>query len=139
MTSSRARADSRSARPLALLLAAVVGAVLCVAGLVVHRHVAGPVPWGLVLALGTVLVTLRAAALVGGTAAAVVLAVSYGAVLLLTMSSRPEGDYLVAADALGYSFLLGSLVVLGAGVVLAARGAGHIASETVDRPRRLGG
>ncbi|MGH1562036.1 DUF6113 family protein [Mumia sp. DW29H23] len=125
-------------RPLALVLAAVLGVVLCIGGLVVHRHVDLHVPWGLILALAALLVTLRAAGLVAGVAGAVVLALAYGVVLLLTMSSRPEGDYLVAADALGYAFLLGSLVVLGLGVVLAVRGAGHIERGTVDRPRTLG-
>ncbi|MFD1825995.1 MULTISPECIES: DUF6113 family protein [Mumia] len=136
MTSSRARGRSRLA--LAWVAAAVLGAVLAVAGLAVHRHVDAGLPWGLVLALAAAFFATRAAGMLGGRAAAVALAAGYGAVLALTMSSRPEGDYLVAADALGYSFLLGAIAVLGIAVVLSVSGARHTSPGPAGHPRTLG-
>lgn len=127
----------RSARPLILVAAALLGVVVCVLGLVVYRHVDAHVPWGLVLALAAALLTTRAAGYLAGTVGAVAFAVPYAVVLLLTMSSRPEGDYLVAADALGYTFLLGALVALGVGVALTARDPGHTAGARADVPRTL--
>ncbi|WP_370618184.1 DUF6113 family protein [Mumia qirimensis] len=125
-------------RPLVLVLAVLLGAAVCVAGLVVHRHVDLSVPWGLLLVLATVVLATRAAGYLVGTAGAVALAGGYGVVLFLGTSSRPEGDYLVAADTLGYAFLLGSLAALVAGLLWTMRGAGHIAPGRPDDPRTLG-
>ncbi|KAA1422683.1 hypothetical protein FE697_010905 [Mumia zhuanghuii] len=125
-------------RPLALALAALLGVALCVAGLVVHRHVDASIPWGLVLTLATVVVTIRAAGYAVGKAGAYVLAGAYAVVLFLGTSSRPEGDYLVAADTLGYAFLLGSLAALVVGIVWTTRGAGHTVPGPAGGPRTLG-
>lgn len=135
MTSSRGR---ERARPLGYVGAALLGALLAVAGLAVYRHVDLRVPWGLILALAATYFATRAAGILGGRAAAVACAAGYGVVLVLTMSRRAEGDYLVAADALGYAFLLGTIVVLGIGVIVSVSGARHTVPDPAGRPRTLG-
>lgn len=114
----------------------VGGAVAAVCALVGYRHawvVRGLlVPWGLVLVL--------AAAHLGTVAAAVVErarsgAVAFGAgwlvVVLVGLTGRPEGDYLVAADGRGYTLLLGEVAAVALGI---ARAQGPSADP--DRTRR---
>jgi hypothetical protein len=79
----------------------------------------------------------RSAGILVDTAGAVLVALPYAVLLLLAMSSRPEGDYLIAADWLGYSFLLGSLVALGAGVALTVRDPGHTPGDPLEDARTL--
>ncbi|WP_228551546.1 DUF6113 family protein [Mumia zhuanghuii] len=133
----RALGRDRVSRPLAYVGGAVLGAVIAVAGLAVHRHVDAGLPWGLVLALVTALFATTAAGILAGRVGAVVLAGGYAAVLVLTLSSRAEGDYLVAGDTLGYAFLLGALVALGIGVVATPRGARHTSPARRSDPRTL--
>ena len=111
--------------------------MIAVAGLAVHRHVDAGLPWGLVLALVTALFATTAVGILAGRVGAVVLAGGYAAVLVLTLSSRAEGDYLVAGDTLGYAFLLGALVALGIGVVATPRGARHTSPARRSDPRTL--
>lgn len=111
--------------------------MIAVAGLAVHRHVDAGLPWGLVLALVAALFATTAAGILAGRVGAVVLAGGYAAVLVLTLSSRAEGDYLVAGDTLGYAFLLGALVALGIGVVATPRGARHTSPARRSDPRTL--
>ncbi|UYM06205.1 DUF6113 family protein [Solicola gregarius] len=108
----------------ALVLA---GAVVCLAALVAHRHqwsLAGiDLPWGLVLALGTTYLVVRAGALLdAGRAGAVCVAAGWVVAFFYLFSGRPEGDYLFASDWLGYSMLIGGLVVVGAAVVVSMSG-----------------
>lgn len=106
---------------------ALAGAVLCLAALIVHRHVwrvlGMELPWGLVLALVASFLAVRAAGLLDGTAAgAVCCAAGWTAVLLYLFGGRTEGDYLLAADGLGYGLILGGLIAVGAGVFLTLGG-----------------
>lgn len=86
------------------LVAVVVGAVSGAAAVLVHQAW-----WGLVLGLAAALVTLAwlpAGPLRLGFAAGWLLVVSRAALTL------PAGDYLIASDAAGWSFLAGSLVLV---------------------------
>lgn len=86
------------------LVAVVVGAVSGAAGVLVHQAW-----WGLALGLTAALVTL--AWLPAGP-----LRVGFAAGWLLTVSratlTLPSGDYLIASDAAGWSFLAGSFVLV---------------------------
>lgn len=113
----------------------LLGAVVAVLVLLTHRDaidVAGArVPFGLVLAvLGSALPSMALRHLGGEWAVG-----AYGAgwilVVLLMVGGRPEGDYLIASDWIGWTFLvLSSLVV----VVVTVRG--MLADR---RPRPVGG
>jgi hypothetical protein len=100
-----------------LVVAAVlIGAIVAVLALGVHRDGGSGRPWGLLLAVA------------GSAAASVLLSVvsdsrgvvlgyglGWGAVVLVALTGRPEGDYLVAADALGWGFVLagcGAVVIV---------------------------
>ncbi len=114
---------SPAVRTAALLAGgAAVGFATAVCGLLVYRHVwrdgPVPVPWGLVLALSTLVVVVRAAALVGGPAAVLGAAAGWFGAVLWLQSPGPGGDFLLVSDALGYGFLYaGTLLVLLAGVL----------------------
>jgi hypothetical protein len=92
--------------------AGLVGVVSGVAGTLLHQHW-----WGLALALGTGLVVL-AWLPAGGVRLAFALgwclAVARGAV------ARPAGGFLISSDALGWSFLGGSAVLLVAALATVA-------------------
>ncbi|MDN5853818.1 MAG: DUF6113 family protein [Actinomycetia bacterium] len=112
----------------------VVGAVVCLATLVVHRHVWSPfgveLPWGLVLSLGTTYLVVYAAGLLeGGPVGAVCAAAGWVVVLLYVFGGQPEGDYLFASDWLGYAVLIGGLLAAGAGVVVSMAGPRPTTSE----------
>lgn len=106
---------------------ALVGAVICLAVLIAHRHVWSPfgveLPWGLVLSLLTTYLVVRAAALLDGSpAGAIWCAIGWAAALLYLFGGRPEGDYLFASDWLGYGVLIGGLLAIGAGVIRSTMG-----------------
>ena len=98
----------------------VLGAVVALACLAVHRRAAGPgeaLPWGVLLAGAYSWATgwwLRGSAQPR-------LATSYAAgwlvLFTLALVGRPEGDYLVAADLRGYALMAVALGVLAVGVV----------------------
>jgi hypothetical protein len=90
---------------LALVLLAV-GAGSAVAAVAVHGRW-----WGLVLATAAVLVSL--AALGPGWSTRLPFAVGFVGVVGRLALTRPEGDFVLAADARGYLFLLLTLVVAG--------------------------
>ena len=114
-----------------LVLAAGSGLVVGVLAVLVHRAGTGILPWGLALAVLASLagsLGLRAC----GTATPGLLA--YGVAWVVAvgwlLSGRPEGDYLVAADAVGWGFL-----VLGAGaVVVATAWATRVAPRRPEHP-----
>lgn len=101
----------------------LLGAVVALACLAVHRRVAGPgqlVPWGVALAVaaswgaGWWLRGCRRPRL------ATSYALGWLAVFSAALLGRPEGDYVVAADLRGYALMatgLGVLVVAVAGLV----------------------
>lgn len=106
---------------------ALAGAVLCLASLLAYRHLwrVGelPLPWGLVLAVVATYLGVRAAALLDGTpAGATCCAVGWAAVLFYLFNGRSEGDYLLAADWLGYTMILAGLLAAGAGVLVSMGG-----------------
>lgn len=104
--------------------AALVGAVSGAAGVLVHQ-----LWWGLALALAAALVTtawLPAGSLRVGFAFGWMLAVSRATLTL------PGGDYLISADAAGWSLLAGSLVLLVAALVTVGRRPGR-ADDRGDR------
>jgi hypothetical protein len=99
----------------------VTGAVTGVCGLAVHRQVwrdlPVALPWGLLLALTTTFAVVRAAGLVAATPGVAGAALGWLGSILLLQPPRPEGDFLLAGDALGYVFLLGGMAVVAAAVV----------------------
>lgn len=106
---------------------ALAGALVCVASLVAYRHLwrvgEVPLPWGLLLAVVATYFGVRAAALLDGTAAgALWCAVGWVVVLFYLFNGRTEGDYLLAADWLGYAMILGGLLAAGAGVLVSMGG-----------------
>ena len=107
------------------LAALVVGLVSGAAGTLVHQHW-----WGLLLALGAALVTL-AWLPPGGPRLA--FAAGWCVPVLRGALERPGGGFLIGADAVGWSFLAGSAVLLVAAVATA--GAGRRTPEVGGRAR----
>jgi len=105
-----------------MLACVALGAAVCLAGLVVHRHSLRPLgvvlPWGLLLGLATSYAVIRAANVtpiaVRGSAGC---ALGWLVFMLLAYRSRPEGDFLVAGDWLGAGFVLGGMAVVVLAVV----------------------
>jgi hypothetical protein len=99
------------------LAAAVVGVVSGAAGTLLHQHW-----WGLALALGTGLVVL---AWLPPGVVRLGFAVGWCAPVLRGALARPAGGFLIASDAMGWSFLAGSFVLLVAALVTVASRRGH--------------
>ncbi len=102
---------------------ALLGAVVAVLVLLTHRDeidVLGVrVPAGLVLAVVASAMPSLALRILAGSAAVAGYGAGWALVVLLAITGRPEGDYLVAGDWLGWTFLgLASLAV----VVVTVRG-----------------
>lgn len=91
---------------LAAVAALVVGAVSGAAATLLHSYW-----WGLLLALGTGLVVL-AWLPAGGVRLA--FAVGWCVPVARGVLERPGGGFLIGSDALGWSFLAGTAVLLGA-------------------------
>jgi hypothetical protein len=90
--------------------AALLGAGIDVLALAIHREVWRPgsltLPWGLLLGLATSLACgVAAAILAGRRLGGMSFTVGWIAVLFLALQGRPEGDFVVAADPLGWAFL----------------------------------
>ncbi|MEU3093471.1 DUF6113 family protein [Streptomyces sp. NPDC006967] len=123
----RAPSAGRAGAYLGLL---VLGAVTGVAGALVQP---AWFPGGLLLALaGEAALVLGAARVMGGRAGGVAVAAGWMAVVVLLTASRPEGDFLFAAGAGSYLFLLGGI---GVAVICATLGAGR---QPDGGPARLG-
>lgn len=108
------------------LLALLVGAVSGVAGTLLHQHW-----WGLALALGTGLVVL---AWLPPGVVRVAFAVGWCVPVLRGALARPTGGFLIAADAPGWSFMAGSLVLLVAALATVLPGRGHAEDQGVRGP-----
>lgn len=93
--------------------AGLLGAVIGVAGTAVHR---GSPPLGLVLALVTVLVGGLLARAWIGWAGMLALAMGIVSTVGVLGAGGPGGDVLIVADALGYVWYAGALVVAVAGL-----------------------
>jgi hypothetical protein len=106
---------SGGARAALGLAALVVGLVSGAAGTLLHQHW-----WGLLLALGAALVTL---AWLPPGGPRVAFAAGWCVPVLRGALERPGGGFLIGADAVGWSFLAGSAVLLVA--ALATAGAGR--------------
>lgn len=111
-------------RVAALAGAAGLGVGVAGLGLLAHRHVVRvgdvPLPWGLALALVTAFAIVVAVGLAGAPAAAIV-AGGWTVCVLLVLRGRPEGDFLLAADATGQAFAWGGLATVAAGFVVSVR------------------
>ncbi|CAM3560183.1 hypothetical protein [Nocardioides zeicaulis] len=101
-------------RALHVLLALLVGGVSGAAGTVLHREW-----WGLGLALATGLVVL---AWLPPGSVRLAFALGWWVPVLRGSLSLPSGGFLIASDALGWSFLTGSGVLLVAALLTVASG-----------------
>jgi len=114
-----------------------VGLATAVCGLVTYRHVwrDGPVPlpWGLVLALVTVAVVVRAAGLVAGPPALVGVAGGWFGAVLWLQTPGPGGDFLLVSDALGYGYLYAGMLLVVLAVVAGLVSAGRTRPHTRRR------
>lgn len=104
-------------RPLLHVGAFLLGALVALASVAVHRETISGFPAGLVLALAASLSTGWALRRLGSLHR---LAASYalGWVVLLgfVVAGRPEGDYAIAGDFYGYSLMGASVVMVVAGI-----------------------
>jgi len=79
-----------------------------VLALLTHRLGGNTLPWGLVLAAAaSVSISWALTVLDAGPMAVVAYGLGWGAVVVVALGGRPEGDYLVAADLLGWGLLIG--------------------------------
>ena len=106
------------------LAALLVGAVSGAAGTLLHQHW-----WGLALALVTGLVVL---AWLPPGAGRVAFATGWCVPVLRGVLERPAGGFLISADAPGWSFLGGSLVLLVAAVTTVASRRGRAGDQGVQ-------
>jgi hypothetical protein len=102
-------------RALAALAAVVAGVLSGAAGTVLHQTW-----WGLALGLGTALVVL-ACLPPGGVRLA--FALGWCLPVLRGVLAKPAGGFLVGADAMGWSFVAGTLVLLVAALATVRSGA----------------
>jgi Family of unknown function (DUF6113) len=106
----------RASRIIALLMAFLLGAVVALAATAVHRvdsHLRGVVlPWGLVLGLVTSLVVGLAARYLLGQAGGVCLGAGWLSLFAWLTLGRPEGDFVIASDGLGWAMLILGLVTM---------------------------
>jgi hypothetical protein len=101
---------------------AVMGAAVAVAAVAVHRlevlALGVPLPLGLALGvLATVAVAVVLRRIVVPSRLATSYAVGWLVVFALALQGRPEGDYLVAGDAVGYVLMLTAAGVLALGLL----------------------
>ena len=101
-----------------LAASVVLGAVSCLAGAVVHREAVfaggyAVLPYGLVLAVATTWSVGKAMRDVFGAAGGLSVVVGWLAALSWLLLGRPEGDFVVANDFLGWGLLAGGVIVLG--------------------------
>ncbi len=121
------RALRIAAAPVLLL----VGAATAAATVVAHE-----LWWGLPLAAAALLASF---VWIGrGWLTRLPLALGFVAVVLLGVSTRPEGDYLIASSTPGYLLLLLALVVLVAAVITLPRPR-SADSKRESRPEHVGG
>ena len=105
-----------------VLVCVALGAMVCLAGLVVHRQALRPagmvLPWGLVLGVGRGYAVIRA---VKATPVAVRGSAGCGAGWLLSVvvphRPRTEDDLMVAVDWLGTAFVLGGMALVALAVL----------------------
>jgi hypothetical protein len=118
------------------LPAALLGAGVGLAGLVVHRDAlwfAGwPLPWGALLAVAAPTVVgirlrRRAPLLLGYLA-------GWFALVMVALVTGPGGDFMLLSDVLGWGFLVTSLALMGFVLVMGAR-ARRDADRAADRSR----
>lgn len=98
--------------------ALVVGLSVCLAAVLAHRS--SP-PWGLVLVLVTSFAVPGRLLASRFPRTAGTYAVGWLAALVHVLRGRPEGDYLLSSDALGYTLLATGLVMFAVGLVAFTR------------------
>jgi hypothetical protein len=113
---------------LGLVATAVLGAALALLAADLHRMVWRSaeltLPWGIVLGVtASVACAVAAGVLLGRRAGTLALAAGWLVTLFLLLRGRPEGDYVVASDALGWGFLVAGVATMAVlvGATLAAR------------------
>lgn len=102
--------------------AAVLGAAVGVAGLLVHRHAlwleGWPLPWGVLLAVAAP--TAVGLALRARTAALLGFLLGWLLVVMAALGDGPGGDFLLLSDVLGWGFLVASVLLMTVVLVLGA-------------------
>ena len=115
----------RAVSVIAPLAAGVLGFGVALLGLLVHRDATRlasiGVPWGVALSLLTSFAVVCAAGALSGAPAAACAAAGWVGCLLFALQGRPEGDYLLAADAVGQGFVWGGLATVGVGFAVGLR------------------
>jgi len=101
-----------------LVASVALGFATCLAAAVVHREAffAGGIavfPYGLLLALATTWSVGKAMRDVFGAAGGICVVVGWLTTLSWLLLGRPEGDFVVANDSLGWGLLAGGVIVLG--------------------------
>jgi hypothetical protein len=101
-----------------LAASVALGAVCCLAGAVVHREAVfaggyAVLPYGLALAIATTWSAGKAMRDVFGDAGGISVVIGWLAALSWLLLGRPEGDFVVANDFLGWGLLAGGVIVLG--------------------------
>ena len=96
--------------------ALLLGAVVALAAVAVHRDGSSGLPWGLALAAAGSVCT--AWWLLGAASSRTTVSYAVGWLVVFTVAvlGRPEGDYAVAADVRGYGLMVSALLVLAFGV-----------------------
>lgn len=103
------------------LLVVLMGAAVAVAAVAVHRidvpALGGSAPVGLLLALSASYAMVWALRLIEEPArTAMSFALGWMVAFVFLLFGRPEGDYLVAADGVGYTLMVAGLVLVGLGI-----------------------
>lgn len=105
------RSAQRLLRALLVLACALPGAAAGLLGSFAHPLTVGVLPVGLVVAAGLTVAVVVTAGLLADRPGAVAAALAWMAMVLVLASRRPEGDLVVPASALGYTWLLGGTVL----------------------------
>ncbi|MBA2640444.1 MAG: hypothetical protein H0U77_10800 [Nocardioidaceae bacterium] len=121
---------SRGGRAALAAVAALLGAGVGVLATAVHRSATDAAGiswhWGIVLSVvASVAVSVGVATAGAGRAPVVAYGCGWSAAVLVLLGGRAEGDYLVAGDGLGWSFLVVSSLAVVAATLGGAAVAGH--------------
>lgn len=95
----------------------VLGALVSVGSVMVHRRAIDGVPTGLILVVVTTLMLARALRDRGDGRLASTYAFGWLVVLGYFLLGRPEGDYVIASDLRGYGLLVTGLVMVVVAIV----------------------
>ncbi|MDQ4007092.1 MAG: hypothetical protein M3211_03210 [Actinomycetota bacterium] len=119
------------------LPAALLGGVVGLVALVVHRHAVWlpggwPVPWGVALAVATP--TAVAVAMRGRNPALLGFLLGWALPVLVALGDGPGGDFLLMSDVLGWGYLVSTVLAIAVVLVVATASP----EPRRGRPRREG-